>query len=70
MSKSYHLKLSEENYNNLDDNGKQYLNYLGLEVRQVPTDEELKDPELKRLKNESSANYHALQKYLFEKRHK
>ena len=70
MSKSYHLKLSEEHYNGLGNEEKQYLNHLGLEVRQVPTEEELKDPELKRLKSESSANYHALQKMLFERRNK
>jgi len=70
MSKSYHLKLSEEHYNGLDNEGKQYLNHLGLEVRQVPTDEDLKDPELKRLKRESSEMYRNLQKLLFDKRNK
>ena len=70
MSKSYHLKLSEEHYNSLDNNEKMYLNHLGMEVRQLPTDEELQDPEIKRLKNESSALYNAYQKLIFEKRNK
>jgi len=37
-SKEYFLKLQEEAYNQLPDNEKIYLNNLGMEVRQLPTE--------------------------------
>ena len=67
-SKEYYLKLSEEVYNNLDDNEKLYLNHLGLEVRQKPTDEDLEDENYKSIRNERIKYWNEEQKYLSKKR--
>lgn len=69
-SKEYYLKLSEEVYNNLGNDEKLYLNHLGLEVRQKPTEEDLEDNEYKKIRNERIKFYHAEQEYLFRKRNK
>jgi len=69
-SKEYFLKLQEETYNNLDNDEKMYLNNLGLEVRQLPTDEDLKDEKVKLYKKEIAKNYENLNNYLFDKRNK
>ena len=70
MSKSYHLKLSEEYYQGLDNRDKLFLNNLGLEVRQVPTDDELKDEKVKSYKREIAKNYQKINDYLFDIRNK
>jgi hypothetical protein len=70
MSKSYHLKLSEEYYNNLHDEEQKYLNYLGMEVRQLATEEDLKDENYKKIRNERIISYKREQIYLFDKRNK
>jgi len=70
MSKSYHLKLSEEYYNGLENRDKLFLNNIGLEVRQVPTDEDLKDEKVKLYKKEIAKTYQKLNDYLFDIRNK
>lgn len=42
-TKEYYLKLSEEHYESLGNDEKLYLNEIGLKVRQLPTEEDLKD---------------------------
>jgi len=68
VSKEYFLKLQEEAYNNLGDDEKMYLNYLGLEVRQLPTDEDLQDENYKKIRNQRISYWNAEQDYLFQKR--
>ena len=67
-SKEYYLKLSEEVYNNLGNDEKLYLNHLGLEVRQKPTDEDLEDENYKSIRNERIKYWNEEQKYLSKKR--
>ncbi len=69
-SKEYFLKIQEETYEQLPDNEKMYLNSLGLEVRQLPTDEDLKDENYKKIRNERIKLWNDEQKYLFQKRNK
>lgn len=67
-SKEYFLKLQEEAYNNLGNDEKMYLNHLGLEVRQLPTDEDLQDENYKKIRNQRITYWNEEQKYLFQKR--
>ena len=67
-SKEYYLKLSEEVYNNLGNDEKLYLNHLGLEVIQKPTDEDLEDENYKSIRNERIKYWNEEQKYLSKKR--
>lgn len=67
-SKEYFLKLQEEAYNNLGNDEKMYLNHLGLEVRQLPTDEDLQDENYKKIRNQRISYWNEEQKYLFQKR--
>lgn len=69
-SKEYFLKIQEETYNQLGNDEKMYLNSLGLEVRQLPTDEDLQDEKVKLYKREIAKNYENLNNYLFDKRNK
>jgi len=69
-SKEYFLKLSEDHYNELNNNEKSYLFNLGMEVRQLPTEQDLEDEQIKIYKKEIAKNYDNLSKYLFEKRNK
>lgn len=69
-SKEYFLKLQEETYNQLGNDEKMYLNSLGLEVRQLPTEEDLQDEKVKLYKKEIAKNYENLNNYLFDKRNK
>jgi len=70
-SKEYFLKLSEQIYNDLPDNEKLYLNHLGLEVRQLPTNDDLQnDEKVKFYKKEIAKNYQSLNDYLFDIRNK
>jgi len=69
-SKEYYLKLSEDHYNELNNNEKAYLFNLGMEVRQLPTEIDLQDEQVKIYKKEIAKNYDNLSKYLFEKRNK
>lgn len=69
-SKEYYLKLSEEHYNELNNNEKAYLFNLGMEVRQLPTDKDLEDEMIVSCKREIAKNYEKINSYLFEKRNK
>lgn len=69
-NKEYYLKLSEETYNNLGNDEKMYLNHLGMQVRQLPSEEDLQDENYKKIKKESREAYHKEQEYLFKRRNK
>jgi hypothetical protein len=68
MSKEYFLKLSEQIYNDLPDNEKLYLNHLGLEVRQLPSNEDLSDENYKKVRKHRLEAWKEEQEYLFKKR--
>ena len=69
-AKEYYLKLSEEHYNELNNNEKAYLFNLGMEVRQLPTDKDLEDENYKKIRKHRIDAWNDEQKYLFEKRNK
>lgn len=69
-SKEYYLKLSEDNYNELNNNEKAYLFNLGMEVRQLPTENDLEDENYKKIRKHRIDAWNEEQKYLFEKRNK
>jgi hypothetical protein len=69
-TKEYFLKLQEETYNKLPENEKLYLNHLGLEVRQLPSDNDLEDENYKKIRNQRIQYWNEEQKYLFNKRNK
>jgi hypothetical protein len=69
-TKEYFLKLQEETYNELPEKEKLYLNHLGLEVRQLPSDEDLEDEKVKIYKQTIAKTYENLNNYLFDKRNK
>ena len=66
-SKEYFLKLSEQSYEELSNDEKLYLNRLGMEVRQLPTPEDLNDENYKKIRKQKLESYHAEQKYLAQK---
>lgn len=69
MSKEYFLKLSEQIYNDLPNDEKLYLNRLGMEVRQLPTSEDLQsDENYKKVRKNRIDAWNDEQKYLFDKR--
>ena len=68
-SKEYFLKLSEQIYNDLPDMEKVYLNRLGMEVRQLPTKEDLQNDEnYKKVRKHRIDAWNDEQEYLFKKR--
>jgi hypothetical protein len=69
-SKEYYLKLSEDNYNELNNNEKAYLFNLGMEVRQLPTEIDLEDENYKKIRNARLKAWNEEQKYLSRKRNK
>jgi hypothetical protein len=69
-TKEYFLKLQEETYNKLPENEKLYLNHLGLEVRPLPSDNDLEDENYKKIRNQRIQYWNEEQKYLFNKRNK
>lgn len=69
-AKEYYLKLSEDNYNQLNNNEKAYLFNLGMEVRQLPTENDLEDENYKKIRKHRIDAWNDEQKYLFEKRNK
>lgn len=69
-SKEYYLKLSEDNYNKLNNNEKAYLFNLGMEVRQLPTETDLEDENYKKIRNARLKAWNEEQKYLSRKRNK
>lgn len=68
MSKEYFLKLSEQIYNDLPNDEKLYLNNLGMEVRQLPTESDYDDENYKKIKKHRIDAWNDEQKYLFQKR--
>lgn len=69
-SKEYYLKLSEDHYNELNNNEKAYLFNLGMEVRQLPTENDLEDENYKKIRNTRIKAWNDEQKYLSRKRNK
>lgn len=69
-SKEYYLKLSEETYNNLGNDEKLYLNHLGMQVRQLPSEEDLQDEDYKKVRNARLKAWEEEQQFLFRKRNK
>ena len=67
-TKEYFLKLSEQAYNDLGNDEKGYLNHLGLEVRQLPSDEDLKDENYLKIRKQRIDLWNDEQKFLFKKR--
>lgn len=69
MSKEYFLKLSEQIYNDLPNDEKLYLNNLGMEVRQLPTESDYDDENYKKIRKHRIDAWNDEQQYLFQKRH-
>lgn len=69
-AKEYFLKLSEEHYNQLNNNEKAYLFNLGMEVRQLPTETDLEDENYKKIRKHRIEAWNEEQEYLFKKRNK
>lgn len=69
-TKEYYLKLSEETYTNLGNNEKMYLNHLGMQVRQLPSEEDLQDEDYKKVRNARLKAWEEEQKFLYRKRNK
>lgn len=67
-SKEYFLKLAEQHYNELSDVEKIYLNRLGMEVRQIPTEKDLNDEVYKKIRSNRVDAWNKEQEYLFKKR--
>ena len=70
MSKEYFLKLSEQIYNDLPNDEKLYLNNLGMEVRQLPTEKDYDDENYKKIRKHRIDAWNDEQKYLFDKHQK
>ena len=69
-TKEYYLKLSEQTYNELGNDEKSYLNHLGMQVKQLPTDDDFNDENYKKIRKHRIDAWNEEQKYLFEKRNK
>ena len=67
-TKEYYLRLKEQEYEELSTDEKLYLNRLGMQIKQIPTDIDLNDERYKAIKKASRDAYNAEQEYLFEKR--
>ena len=67
-AKEYFLKLSEEHYNDLDNNEKMYLNHLGLQVKQLPSPEDLEDENYIKIRKHRIKAWNEEQEFLFNKR--
>ena len=67
-TKEYYLKLSEQTYNDLQPDEKIYLNRLGMQVKQLPSDDDLNDENYKTIKKASRKAFIEEQKYLHKKR--
>jgi hypothetical protein len=67
-TKEYFLNMQEQQYNDLGNDEKMYLNSLGLEVRQTPNKTEATDPVIKDLKKDIAKKYESLNNYLFKLR--
>jgi hypothetical protein len=67
-TKEYFLKMQDQQYNELGNDEKMYLNSLGMTVRQTPNDTEATDPVIKDLKKDIAKKYESLNNYLFKLR--
>ena len=67
-TKEYYLRLKEQEYEELSTDEKLYLNRLGMQIKQIPTDIDLNDERYKAIKKASRDAYNAEQEYLFKKR--
>ena len=67
-TKEYFLKLSEEKYSGLGDDEKMYLNHLGLQVIQLPSDEDSSDENYKKIRSNRIKAWNKEQEYLFNRR--
>ena len=67
-TKEYFLKLSEENYSGLGNDEKMYLNHLGLQVKQLPSDEDSSDENYKKIRSNRIKAWNNEQEYLFNRR--
>jgi hypothetical protein len=65
-SKEYFLNMQEQQYNELGNDEKMYLNSLGMTVRQTPNKTEAADPVIKDLKKDIAKKYQSLNNYLFK----
>ena len=68
VTKEYFLKLSEENYNDLGNDEKMYLNHLGLQVKQLPSQEDLEDENYLKIRKHRIKAWNEEQEFLFKKR--
>ena len=69
-TKEYYLRLKEKEYNELGNDEKMYLNQLGMQVKQLPSEDDLNDEKVKLYKKEIAKAYDNLNNYLFEIRNK
>jgi hypothetical protein len=69
-TKEYFLKLSEERYQLLAPPEVLFLNELGLEVRQLPSEKDLEDENYKKIRKNRIDAWNDEQEYLFKKRNK
>lgn len=69
-TKEYYLRLTEQAYEELSTDEKMYLSNLGMQVKQLPPQKALEDPNYQKLKKMRRDAYEAEQKYLFELNHK
>lgn len=67
-TKEYYLRLKEQQYNELGNDEKMYLNQLGMQVKQLPSDDDLNDENYKAIRKASRDAYNQEQEYLFAKR--
>jgi len=67
-TKKYYLDLSEEHYNDLGNDEKMYLNHLGLQVKQLPSTEDLEDENYLKIRKHRIKAWNEEQEFLFKKR--
>ena len=67
-TKEYYLKLQEEYYDSLGDDEKMYLNHLGLQVKQLPSQEDLEDENYLKIRKHRIKAWNEEQEFLFNKR--
>lgn len=66
-SKEYFIRLREEEFENLSLEERCYLNKLGMEVRQKPTNDDENDEHYKKLRKLRIESWNNEQEYLFKK---
>lgn len=67
-SKSYYLKLQEEEFENMPMDEQTYLMRIGMTVRQIETEVDKDDPHYKELRKARLKAWDEEQEYLFKKR--